>query len=142
MCVTKVLRANGMNRCIGCFTCMLACAGINRKNHSISKSAIKIRTIGGLEGRFISVACVGCSGVRACVESCPSGALFNRPGGGVLIDPDKCVGCRRCEKACIMGAVFFDEDEQHPMICKQCGLCTKFCPHNCLKMEETADELS
>ena len=42
--MTKDLRADGMNKCIGCFTCMLTCAGVNRQNHSIEKSAIRIKT--------------------------------------------------------------------------------------------------
>jgi Pyruvate/2-oxoacid:ferredoxin oxidoreductase delta subunit len=32
--------------------------------------------------------------------------------------------------------VFFDEETKNPIICKHCGICTKFCPHECLTLEE------
>jgi len=139
--MAKVLRAIGMNKCIGCFTCMLVCSGVNRQNHSLSKSAIKVRTSGGLKGKFVAVVCLACKDERACAEACPSGALEKRPGGGVILRAEKCIGCRKCEKACIVGAVHYDEDKNQPIICKHCGVCARMCPHDCLKMEETSDDL-
>lgn len=132
----KVLRASGMNKCIGCFTCMLTCAAVNKKDHSTYKSAIRVRTTGGMTSEFVSVVCYACSEERACAESCPTEALKPRPGGGVILDQNKCIGCRKCVDACIVGAVNFDEDEKMPIICKHCGTCAHFCPHECLTMEE------
>jgi anaerobic carbon-monoxide dehydrogenase iron sulfur subunit len=135
--MAKILKADGMNKCIGCFSCMLVCAGVNHQDHSLTKSAIKIKTRGGLKGKFVSIVCLGCQEERACAEACPSGALDHRKGGGVLLNAEKCIGCRRCVKACIVGAVNFDEIENKPIICKHCGSCTRFCPHECLRMEAT-----
>ena len=42
----KTLRAIDMNKCLGRFTCMNVCAAVNYKNHSLIKSAIKVRTTG------------------------------------------------------------------------------------------------
>ncbi|MFZ5986224.1 MAG: 4Fe-4S binding protein [Bacillota bacterium] len=137
----KVLRADGMNKCIGCFTCMLTCSGVNRQNHSLSKSAIKVRTSGGLQGKFVAVFCLACKDERACAEACPSGALEKRLGGGVILKSEKCIGCRKCEVACIVNAVHFDEDEKKPIICKHCGVCARFCPHECLRMEDVSNDL-
>lgn len=139
--MAKVLRADGMNKCIGCFTCMMVCAGVNHQNHSISKSSIKVKTSGGLRGKFISTVCLACNDERACAEACPSGALEKRPGGGVIFKKDKCTGCKKCVDACIVGAVNFDEDTDKPIICKHCGVCAKFCPHECLRMEEVPNDL-
>lgn len=139
--MAKVLKADGMNKCIGCFTCMLVCSGVNHKNHSISKSAIRVKTSGGLQGKFIAVVCIACKDGRACAEACPSGALENRPGGGVLLKADKCIGCRKCEVACIMSAAHFDEVENQPIICKHCGVCARFCPHECLMMEDVPNDI-
>lgn len=133
--MAKVLKANAMNKCIGCFTCMNVCAVTNRKNHALTKSAIKIRTSGGMAGRFIAEVCIACKDA-ACLEACPSAALTHREGGGVILDEDKCIGCRKCEKACIMQAVFFDEETKKPIICRHCGVCAQFCPHQCLVMKE------
>ena len=137
----KVLKADGMNKCIGCFGCMLACSSVNQKNHSITKSAIKIKTTGGMQGRFISIVCLACTEERACMEACPSGALKKRPGGGVLLSPDECIGCKQCVKACIVSAVFFDEETEKPIICKHCSVCTRFCPHECLRMEDVSNDI-
>lgn len=139
--MAKVLKAVGMNKCIGCFTCMLTCAGVNHQNHSISKSAIRVRTTGGLQGKFVADVCIACKDERACAEACPSGALEKRKGGGVILHPDKCIGCRKCEKACIVGAVHFDEYEEKPIICKHCGACARMCPHECLKMEDVPNDI-
>lgn len=139
--MAKVLSADGMNKCIGCFTCMLVCSGVNHKNHSISKSAIRVKTSGGLQGKFIAVVCIACKDGRACAEACPSGALQNRVGGGVNFKAEKCIGCRKCDVACIMSAAHFDEDEMQPIICKHCGVCARFCPHECLRMEEVSNDL-
>ena len=139
--MAKVLRANGMKRCIGCFSCMKVCSAVNHKNFSLNKSAIKVRTSGGLSGRFISIVCLACKDERACAEACMSDALEKRPGGGVILRPEKCIGCRKCEKACTIEAVHWDKEENRPIICKHCGLCAGFCPHKCLVMEEVRDDL-
>jgi anaerobic carbon-monoxide dehydrogenase iron sulfur subunit len=137
--MARILKTDGMKKCIGCFTCMLVCSGLNKQNHSISKSAIRIKTSGGLSGKFVATACIACTGERACAESCPTGALESRQGGGVILNSQKCIGCRKCAKTCIVGAVYFDEQQNTPIICKHCGACAKYCPHGCLRMEETQD---
>ena len=135
----KILKPKEMNKCLGCFTCMNVCSVVNRKNHSLTKSAIKVRTTGGMTSRFIAIVCLGCE-EPACMEVCPSGALEKRAGGGVLLKADKCIGCKRCESACIMRAVNFDEDTKKPIICRHCGMCATYCPHNCLQMTESGGD--
>ena len=132
----KVLRSKDMNKCLGCFSCMTVCSATGQKNHSLVKSAIKVRTTGGMSSSFIAVVCLACK-EPACMEVCPSDALKAREGGGVILEPAKCIGCRQCESACIMRAVNFDEETRKPIICKHCGVCTKFCPHECLQMVES-----
>jgi len=133
--LAKVLDTQDMSRCIGCFTCMFVCAGVNRRNHSIQKSCIKIRTYGGVSGKFVSTVCHACL-EAACMEACPTGALTPRNGGGVRLSKKKCIGCRRCKSACMVKAVDFDEDAKLPLICHHCGLCAKYCPHGCLSVVE------
>jgi Fe-S-cluster-containing dehydrogenase component len=74
------------------------------------------------------------------MEACLSGALERRPGGGVIFKPERCIGCGRCVNACSIQAAFFDESEKKPLICKHCGMCTKFCPHGCLVMEDVSND--
>ena len=77
----KILRADGMNKCLGCFTCMLTCAAVNKKEHSMFKSAIRVRTTGGLTSSFVGIVCLGCTDERACgglPDRCPKGAYRRR----------------------------------------------------------------
>jgi len=136
--VAKVLRSSNMYKCIGCFTCELICAAMNKKSHSLHKSAIKIRTYGGVSGKFVESVCHACND-PACAVACRCDALTPRKGGGVTLDTHKCIGCRRCMKACSVNAVFFDEDAKLPIICSHCGVCARFCPHDCLYVEEVAE---
>ena len=138
--LAKVLRTGNMSTCIGCFSCMIVCAGINKQDHSISKSCIKIRTYGGLSGRFVETVCHACR-EPACAEACPSNALRLRVGGGVRLKQEQCIGCRRCVNACMVKAVDFDEDLKYPIICSHCGVCSQFCPHGCLSVEEVPDTI-
>ena len=131
----KVLKAREMNKCLGCFACMNICSVVNKKNHSLIKSSIKVRSTGGMESRFIAVVCIGCE-EPACMEVCPSDALGKRKGGGVTLDHPKCIGCRKCIEACIVRAVNYDEETNKPIICHHCGMCARFCPHGCLQMVE------
>ena len=131
--MSKILEPIDMNKCLGCFTCMSVCAMTNKKDHSLVKSAIRVRTTGGMTSNFIAIVCMGCK-EPACMEVCPSNALEKRPGGGVLVNEDRCIGCRKCERACIMRAINFDEETKKPIICRHCGVCARFCPHDCLQM--------
>lgn len=132
--MAKVLRYN-MNACIGCQTCTLICAGLNGY-HSLGESAIQIKTKGGMQGQYVCVVCVGCRENISCLESCKLGALTARPGGGVILHKEKCIGCRACVEACSVMAIHYSDNLDLPIICRHCSTCTKYCPHNCLYMEE------
>ena len=132
----KVLKAMQMNRCIGCLSCMITCASVNQQDHSILKSAIRIKTSGGLSGKFVAIVCQACQGGVPCAEVCPTGALVKRQGGGVILNKDNCVGCQRCVLACTVDAIHFDPDTKKPIVCNHCGVCARFCPHGCLQLTE------
>ena len=136
--MSRILQSKDMNKCLGCFTCMSVCAVTNKKNHSLVKSAIRVRTTGGMASNFIAIVCLGCQ-EPACMEVCPGFAIEKRSGGGVYVKKDKCIGCRKCVDACIVHAVHFDEETKKPIICRHCGVCTRFCPHDCLVMTEARE---
>jgi Fe-S-cluster-containing dehydrogenase component len=134
MVQAKLLKAPGMDKCIGCYSCMLACARVIHNDFSPRKSAIQIRSAGGLQSKFIALICRGC-GNPPCAEACPAQALEKRDGGGVKYKKECCTGCRKCVEACAVDAIFYDEDEKKPIICIHCGTCTNFCPHQVITME-------
>lgn len=124
-----------MDACIGCQTCSIVCSTLSGY-HSLGESAINIKTKGGLQGKFVCVVCAGCLDYRSCEAACKTGAIKPREAGGVTIDKDKCIGCKKCVQACSIGAVQYSDNMDQPIICRQCGICTRYCPHGCLFMEE------
>lgn len=138
--MSKVLKSEDMNKCIGCFTCQRVCAGINHKSYSDTESAIRVRTLGGLSGKFFAIHCFACNDERACIIACPTGALTERKGGGVIFNDKKCIMCQKCADACIVKAIHFTGESTLPIICKHCGICARYCPHHCLKMEERTND--
>jgi Fe-S-cluster-containing dehydrogenase component len=129
-----------IERCIGCYSCMFACSRLSFGVVGLAKSAIQVKSAGGIERGFVVVVCRACVD-PPCAKSCPTGALTPRPGGGVTFDESKCIGCKSCHEACIVGAVVWDEERNAPIICRYCGFCTKFCPHNVIVFESIGREL-
>ncbi|MFX1283848.1 MAG: 4Fe-4S dicluster domain-containing protein [Promethearchaeota archaeon] len=139
--MAKRLRVAYLERCVGCYQCVLACARVNEKVLSVDRTSITVRTVGGYEGAFAVVVCRGCLD-PPCVPVCPIvGAIRPREhGGGVIIDREICDSTKcnhECVKACpIPGAIHIDQDLHNAIACRQCSICTKFCPTGVLIMEE------
>ena len=126
--------------CVGCQSCMFACS---RRSDSVGLAASKIgvHSAGGMENGFVVVVCRSCSD-PPCARACPVDALKVLEKGGVRLDAKRCIGCGACREACIIGAVFWDNEQNKPMICVHCGYCAEFCPHGVLglkKREGVAD---
>lgn len=134
----KILRATGMERCIGCYSCSLACARLVHKSISWKRAGIHIRSSGGLSTGFEARVCLACN-PAPCARACPEGALKQKKGGGVVLRPEKCTGCGDCARACPVDAIYMDPELNQPVFCIHCGRCVEFCPHNCLEMVKIAD---
>lgn len=135
----KHLRAPNMRKCIGCNSCSLACARFIQKNFSPQKSAIQIRTQGGMQTKFTANICRACYD-PPCAESCSEGALVPKAGGGVILKKEKCIGCKECLRGCPVSVIGFNEEKNFPIICLHCGKCSQFCPHQCLTLEEVVTD--
>lgn len=136
--VSKRLVIVDPNKCVGCQLCVLACsqrfgvAGFN-------KSAIAVRSAGGIERGFVVIVCRACED-PPCARACPVDALIRRRGGGVILNPSKCIGCGMCVQACDIGAVLWDNEWMKPTICTHCGYCVEHCPHGVLALEEVGSD--
>jgi len=116
------------NRCVGCWTCAVACKEINNEplgfwwnrilttapNQSTAAAApasdnidVPWGTYPNLELAYLPVACQQCNDAP-CVKVCPVQATFRRDDGTVLIDYERCIGCRYCLAACPYGVRIFN----------------------------------
>lgn len=132
--MAKKISIKDIERCIGCQLCMFACTR-RFGDAGLGKSAIRVRSVGGIERGFTVIVCRACED-PPCAKVCPTGALIPRKGGGVLLNSSKCIGCQLCVDACLIGAIFWDDDTNKPIVCTQCGYCVDFCKYGVLEIEE------
>lgn len=121
-----------IDRCVGCMSCVFACAR-RFGDAGVSKAAIRVSSIGGVERGFKVTVCRACKD-PPCAAACPTGALARRRDGGVLLNPSKCIGCGNCVDACPIGAVMWDAERNKPIICVHCGICAEYCPYDVIKL--------
>ena len=140
--------------CVGCKACQVAC----KDNYDLPIGVIWRRIVeygggnwvdkNGIQvplnvfGYYTPMSCLHCIH-PACVEVCPTGAMYKRSEDGiVLIDADKCIGCRYCEWACPYGAPQFNEEAGVMTKCTGCvdrvtegknPVCVDACPMRALE---------
>ena len=132
----KILTTPHMERCIGCHSCALACARLVHKKLSWECAGIRIHSTGGLSSSFAAQRCLSCD-PAPCVAVCPTGALIQRRGGGVIFKKRLCIQCGECVPACPVNGIMQDR-AGYIYVCVHCGQCVDFCPHECLEMSETS----
>jgi formate dehydrogenase iron-sulfur subunit len=147
--------------CIGCKACEVACkewnhvpadglalAGMSYDN-SVGLGADTWRHVAFIEQRkpvaggqdqfrwlMASDVCKHCTHA-ACLDVCPTGALFRTEFGTVVVQEDVCNGCGYCIPACPYGVIDRRQDDGRAWKCTMCydrlggGLepaCAKACP--------------
>ncbi len=103
----------------------------------------------GVGVRFLmaSDVCKHCSDA-ACLEVCPTGALFRTEFGTVVVQEDVCNGCGYCVPACPFGVLDKREDDGRVWKCTLCydrlkddkePACAQACPTNSIQFGELTD---
>lgn len=120
--------------CSGCKACQVAC-----KDHNgleVGRLWRRVYEVNGGSGwqtsgvsgsawapdvgvYFLSISCNHCE-QPICVEVCPTGAMYKRPDGLVLIDEKRCIGCQYCAWACPYGAPQYDPRAGQVTKCNFC----------------------
>jgi len=144
--------------CIGCKACEVACKEWNAvPEDGLSLSGMSYdNTVGlgastwrhvafieqpgppgdGIRWLMASDVCKHCT-ESACLDVCPTGALFRTEFGTVVVQDDVCNGCGYCVPACPFGVIARREQDSQAHKCTLCydrlgaGLepaCAKACP--------------
>jgi len=147
-----------IGKCIGCGSCVRACANENHVPKGYFRTWVERYEIeeekqpkvdspnGGMDGYplptpvdlksfFVPKLCNHCVD-SPCVQVCPVGATFISPDGVVLVDENYCLGCRYCVQACPYGCRYLHPEKNTVDKCTLCyhritqGLTTACC-ENC-----------
>ena len=137
-----------MNTCVACGACQVACKDI----HNLKAGEFFRRVAVLREGPY-SGACNHCE-EAACVEACPTGAMYKDGDGTTQHDDGRCIGCGACLWNCPYGAVSFSKSRGVSQKCDSCkdrrdqGLepvCVLACPTFSIKfgpLEEVTADMS
>lgn len=143
-----------IDRCIGCYTCEVACKQENNLEEGFSW--IKVVDVGPEEIKselrrdFVPTLCLHC-GNPSCMEACPEKAIRKDNNGIVLIEEALCTGCKLCLTSCPISTLQFSTKKGIVEKCTLClhlvnrGLepaCVKACPTEALYFGEINDVIN
>ena len=144
-----------LERCSGCFACVVACYDQNDLEAPDGRGAwrhvftVESGAFPHAELSYVSLACMHCAG-GPCVAVCPSGALRrSAEADAVLVETSVCIGCHLCALACPFGVPRFGADGRMHK-CDLCGervaeglepACVRVCPTRALRFGD-ADDLA
>lgn len=141
-----------MDACIGCKLCQVVCKDKNDLDVGTNFRRARSYSVGRYpDARMfhLSMSCNHCE-KPACVEHCPTGAMFKSEDGIVLHDDDVCIGCRTCLAACPFDAPAYLADDDIARKCDACSAlrdlgeqpaCVAACPMRALEFDDM-DELA
>jgi Fe-S-cluster-containing dehydrogenase component len=157
-----------ITRCNGCYNCFLTCRDEYWNNDYLPYSVGQpfsghfwLRINEKERGRtpkvkvaYTPVLCMHCEN-PSCVDAAENGAVYKRPDGIVIIDPEKAVGQRQIVGACPYRVIYWNEAKNLPQKCTLCAhlldegwkepRCAEACPTQAMvfgDMDDPTSEIS
>jgi len=154
-----------VSRCIGCYACFIACKDEHCGNDfppiSVSQPETGhywMRIIENERGKYpkvkancIAVPCQQCDN-PPCVCYAENNAVYKRPDGIVIIDPEKSKGQKNIMEACPYRLIYWNEEKNIPQKCTFCAhlldqgwkqpRCVEACPVEALVFGDLDDPQS
>jgi Fe-S-cluster-containing dehydrogenase component len=148
--------------CNGCYCCQIACKDEHVGNDWMPYAKpqpdtgqfwIRIQdqtrgTVPKVRVSYTPQMCLHCDDAP-CIPVCKPEAIYRRPDGLVIIDPEKCTGCNLCKEACPHDAIYFNEELNIAQKCTGCAhllddgwespRCVDACPTGAMKFGEEVD---
>ena len=123
-----------VSKCTGCYSCFLACkdeyCGNDYPGYSAtqpSKRQYWMRLIAKERGTYpkvklayIPTPCMHCQ-EASCLTKETNDAVYKRPDGIVMIDPDKAKGRKDILSSCPYRVIYWNEDREIPQKCTFCA---------------------
>lgn len=156
------------SKCMACRGCQVACKQWNQLPADSTKNTgtyenppdlspntvtrVIFREVlveGELKWLFRKHQCMHCT-KAACVDLCPSDAIYKNEFGFTEINPEKCIGCGVCEKFCPFEIPRVDYDTHKAKKCWFCmdrvandlePACVKTCPTGALRFGDRQELL-
>ena len=131
------------DRCTGCRVCQVACKEKNKLpvgDFCRRVDSFEANIGGQQKWVHFSSACNHCE-KPACVEVCPTGAMYKAEDGTVQHKDALCIGCGRCVHHCPYGAPFLNKYTGYAQKCDACiqrrsegkePACVEACPMRAL----------
>ena len=123
-----------VSHCPGCYACQFVCKDEHcgndwtpyaRPQPDTGQFWMKINeyvrgTVPKVKMAYVPVLCMHCA-EAPCLKACPAEAIYQRPDGLVVIDPQKCTGCQSCLDACPYGCIYYNADLNLAQKCTGCA---------------------
>jgi Fe-S-cluster-containing dehydrogenase component len=165
----RIMKSYGMvidlDKCTGCYNCFLACRDEHYGNDFPPIALAQpfhghfwMQMIERERGKypkvkvsFIPKPCMHCDD-PPCVKASVNGAVYQRPDGIVIIDPEKSAGQKEILLSCPHRVMFWNEEKSIPQKCTLCAhlldqgwkepRCVEACPTGALLFGDLSDPSS
>jgi len=150
-----------ISKCTGCYACFIACkdeywdndyppytAGQPKHGQFWMNLIKKERGVyPNIKVAYIPYLCMQCEDAP-CLKDAKDGAIYTRPDGIVVIDPEKAVGQKYLVETCPYEVIFWNEERKLPQKCTFCvhrvlegklPRCIQSCPSGCLQFGDLDD---